>query len=82
MIDEEIKVVYSLEGEAECVFEYMRQILNQYGYVLVADLYDLSDIPTSPEDDNYGWYDLLTAEIMQTKEGYTIKLPKPEVIKK
>lgn len=76
------KVAYSTRAEAEEVLEGMCQILDQYDRVSVADLYDLSQVTGSHTDDNYGWYNLSTAEIIRTMDGYSIRLPKAEVIKK
>ena len=59
----------------------MKELIERYKVVTVADLYDLADIST----DNYmsnkrGWIDLRNAEVVRIRDGYVIKLTKPMVI--
>ena len=51
--------------EAEDVLNELRSIIQQYGFVRIADLFDLAEV-TPPEDyigDDYGWDDLNSVEV-------------------
>ncbi len=76
------ELMYSTSGEAGAVLAGMRQRLEHYDRVTVADFYDLSDISTTNFAlGNYGWKNLDFAEVKQvmTEDGvykYIIALPK------
>ena len=64
-------------GEAEDVIDQMKDILDRYKIVTVGDLYELVGEPSEPTDFKYGWMSLNTADIIRTREGYMLKLPRP-----
>lgn len=61
--------------DAEEVLNQMNDILQQYGAVTVADLYDLVGITHSFTDVKYGWSDLRNADIARDSDGWYIKFP-------
>jgi hypothetical protein len=64
-------------GDAELVLETLNDTISQYGVVSVADYYDLVGIKTDNyTNNNYGWTNIAAARIIQTRDGYLIKLPK------
>ena len=63
-------------GEAENVLRIMRDQLNEYGLVSVADLYDLIGVRGNYTDCKYGWTDLRTAYVDRVRDGYIVKLPR------
>ena len=64
-------------GDAEFVLSQMEDIIERYGFVKVADLYELVGKSTSNHcANNYGWTDLRTAHVERIRDGYIIKLPK------
>ena len=74
-------IVFETRGDAESILSMMKELIERYKVVTVADLYDLADIST----DNYmsnkrGWIDLRNAEVVRIRDGYVIKLTKPMVI--
>lgn len=73
-------IVISNRGEAEDVLRRMDEIMEVYGLVRVADLYDLVGITGNPTDNKYGWTNIRSAEIMRVRTddgyGYIIKLPR------
>ena len=70
-------IEYDSRGEAEMVLEQMEDIIDRYGHVSVADLYDLADVTGEYTDHKYGWTNLRSAEIMRNRYGaYVIKFPK------
>ena len=64
------------EGEAEDVLSRMDELIDTYGVVSVADLYDLVGISCNYTDNKYGWTNLRNAEPVRVRDGYMLKLPK------
>lgn len=63
-------------GDAEEVLSRMDELLDTYGVVSVADLYDLVGVTGSFTDNKYGWTSLASAKVVPARGGgYTIKLP-------
>ena len=70
-------IVLESRGDAESVLDSMGEIIDQYGMVKVADLYDLVGLTGSYTDNNYGWTNLSTAHVVRLNDGgYLIKLPR------
>lgn len=69
-------LVFDSRGEAEAVREQMADIIETYGFVTVADMYDSADIPAPYTSNKYGWTNIRTAETVRVRDGYVLKLPK------
>ena len=70
-------VIFDSRGEAEDVLTRMDELIDTYGLVRVADLYDMAGITGNYTDNNYGWTNIRSANIVRTRDGgYMIKLPK------
>lgn len=69
-------LIFNSRIEAETVLAKMLEILETYGLVSIADMYDLAGVSHSFTYDKYGWYDLRTADVCRCNEGYYIKTPK------
>ena len=54
----------------------MDGMLETYGVVSVADMYDLVGITCNYTDNKYGWTNLRNAEPVRVRDGYMLKLPK------
>lgn len=63
-------------GEAEEVLDRMCEILDTYETVSIADFYDLVGVSGHYTDQNYGWTNLRNAEVIRTRDGYKIRLPR------
>lgn len=71
-------VVFTTIGEARDVLIAMRNIIEEYGHVFIADLYDIAGIYCENARYNrIGWADLSDATILDYFDGYTIQFPKP-----
>lgn len=67
--------------EASDVLELMGDRMEMYGWITVADYYDLCGVEgASWALQKYGWNDLATSFIRNTREGYLIVLPDPKEI--
>ena len=69
-------IVLETRSEAEDVLDRMSELIEQYGMVSVADLYDLVGITGNYTDNKYGWTNIRNAEPIRVKDGYLLKLPK------
>ena len=71
-------------GEAEDALRSMDEIIESYGIVSVADLYELVGLEKDAEytDNDYGWTSIRSAKVERTWDGYyLLNLPKPMPIK-
>lgn len=69
-------LVFDSRAECEAVREQMVDVIDSYGFVTVADMYDMADIPAPYTSSKYGWTNIRTAETIRVKDGYVLKLPK------
>ena len=69
-------IVVDTRGDAEEVITQMEAVIDTYGMVSVADLYDLVGISGNYTDHKYGWTNLHNAEPIRVRDGYMIRLPK------
>ena len=69
-------VVLETRGEAEDVLTRLDELIDMYGVVSVADLYDLVGISHNYTDNKYGWTNIRNAEPVRVRDGYILKLPK------
>ncbi len=75
-------LIFDSRGEAEAVLSQMDVIIDSYGVVSVADLYDLADLSAPYTSNKYGWTNVNTAEVARLRDGgYVIKLPRAMPIK-
>jgi hypothetical protein len=70
------EIVLDSRGEGEEVLIRMDEIINEYGKVSVADLYDLVGKSGPYTNNNYGWTNIRSAEVVRVRDGYWLKLPK------
>lgn len=69
-------IVLESRGEAEEVIIRMEELIETYGSVSVADLYDLVGKQCNYTDNKYGWINVRNAEPIRVRDGYLLKLPK------
>lgn len=69
-------IILETKGEAEEVLTRMDELIDMYGKVSVADLYDLVGIVGSYTDNKYGWVNIRNAESVRVRDGYALKLPR------
>lgn len=69
-------IVLESRRDAEEVLTSMLDILDNYGIVSVADLYELAGITGRYTDLNYGWTNLSSATVDRVRDGYKIRLPR------
>ena len=69
-------IILGSRGEAEDVLSRMDELMDTYGLVRVADLYDLVGISGNYTDNKYGWTNIRNAQIVHVRDGYMIKMPR------
>ena len=69
-------IVLESRGEAEDVITRMEEIIEEYGFVRVADLYDHVGITGDYTDNKYGWTSIRSAEPVRVRNGYMLRLPR------
>ena len=80
--DRKYELIYETRADAEKVLNGMSEIINEYGFVTVADLYDISGLPGAYyTDSSIGWKGSIEEPtIKKVRDGYIIDLPKPEML--
>lgn len=74
-------IVYDSRAEAEAVRTQMNEVIERYGFVTVADMYDIAGSTAPYTSDKYGWMNIRTAEVIRLRDGgYILKLPKASAI--
>lgn len=69
--------VYQTKFEAENILSALTDIVKQYGFVSVADLYDASGLTDRDHSANkYGWHNLDDACVILTTHGYELVMPR------
>lgn len=70
--------IFSSREDANIVLEGMDALIETYGIVRVADVFDLAGITNRNYMANkYGWTNLRAAEVVRAYDGYEIRLPRP-----
>lgn len=70
-------IIFDSRGDAEIVLNTMEALIDQYGVASVGDLYDLANVSTTNYTVNkYGWTNIRTAQVIRSRDGYLLKMPK------
>jgi hypothetical protein len=62
--------------DAEAVLDQMDDLIEKYGYVSVADLYNMVGFTEEYTDYDYGWISISSAKVINSRDGYMLKLPR------
>ena len=68
-------------GDAEAVLWRMRDYLEEYGTVSVAEAKQFAGLKYEYTDNKYGWTDLRSAYVSRIRDGYLIVLPRAVPLK-
>lgn len=74
-------VIFETRGAAEAVLDRMYELIEEYGNVRVADMYDMAGITGNYTDNRYGWENLQGARVERTRDGYAVRMPRAKVLK-
>lgn len=78
--DQYNELVFDTEVEAAKTLANAQAILDKYGSVTVADVYEMTDVMACYLDGVYGWTDLRKAEIVKNANGYILRMPESRKI--
>lgn len=78
--DQYNELVFDTETEAAKTLANAQAILDKWGSVTVADVYDMTDVTACYLDGVYGWTDLRKAEIVKNTNGYVLRMPESRKI--
>ena len=71
---------FGTREEGEKVIDTLKELLEKYGAVSVADLKDLIGMPSTYRENRRGWTDLKTASLKRTRYGYSLVFPNPTTL--
>lgn len=74
------ELVFETRGDAEAVRDELEDVIEKYGMVTVADFYDMADRTAPYTANSYGWTNIRHADIVRTRDGYIIRLPRAAAI--
>ena len=66
--------------DAEAVLDQMAEVIEHYGFVTVSDMFDMADVTAPFTGNRYGWTNVRNAEVVSSRDGFYIKLPKASLI--
>jgi hypothetical protein len=72
------EIVLNTRAEAEEVIDQMFEVIERWGEVSVADLYELLGVAADHTDQKWGWRTLGGASVRRVRDGYLLDLPQPE----
>ena len=68
-------IILENRGEAELVIDRMKEYIDSYGIVTVAELYEFIGVTRDYTTRNYGWTNLDSARVNRIRDGYLLVLP-------
>jgi len=71
------EIVLDTRAEAEEVIDQLFEVVERWGEVSVADLYELLGVPADHTDQKWGWRDIRGATVRRVRDGYLLDLPNP-----
>lgn len=78
-------IVFETRADAEDVLDMMREVLDKYQNISIADFYDciydkiddsVKIVGNGYTDNHYGWMDLTNAKVVRCRDGYLLDLPR------
>lgn len=69
-------IVFNDRGEAEAALQQMQDAIVRYGFVTVADLYDMAGLTAPYTSQKYGWMSVNNVSVVRVRDGCILKLPK------
>lgn len=70
-------IEFESRSDAQSALDYMHSVIRRYGFVTVAELYEMVGRTAPFTANNYGWTDISNAEVDRVYGGgYIIKLPR------
>lgn len=74
-------IFFNNRDDAQEVLGRMMELINDYGWATIGDLYSLVGLSTNYTHERYAWNNLGRCRVQYTSEGYLIDFPEPEYLK-
>lgn len=74
------RIEFKTREEAQDVLDFLRDELSENDDVSVATFYSCINIRSEYTDRSYGWVSLRNAEVIPTRNGFILDLPKPVLL--
>jgi len=74
------ELILPTRADAEEVILRLGDLVENFDFATVADLYELTGITGSFTDEKYGWNDLRGTGIERVRDGYLLNMPRPRPI--
>lgn len=72
--------ILETKEEATEILEMMREIVDMYEEVSVANYHEMLGVPSTHVDEKWGWTNLLGSGVRQVRDGFMIDLPQAQPI--
>ena len=74
--------IFESRNEAETVLNTLESIIDDFDVARVSDMYSLVGKTPNFTDNRWGWTNLSSSQILPSREGYVIRLPRAEPIQR
>lgn len=71
------ELVFESRQEAQGVIDILSDVIDEYGFASVSDLYDAAGITAEHTDNKWGWSNIRDAQVYPTRGGYLLTLTRP-----
>lgn len=72
------EIIFPTRVEAEKVIDELEDLIEQYDFVSVSNLYELVGVEFHHTDEKWGWTSMRGASVRRVSNGYLLNLPKTE----
>lgn len=72
------EIILETRVEAEAVIDRLFDLVRQYDFATVADLYELVGFSSAHTDHTWGWENLAGSGVSRARGGYLLDLPSPQ----
>lgn len=69
-------LIFKAMRDAKEVLSTINYTIDYYGIATVADMYDLINRASNPDDKGHGWVSTGSAEIIKVENGWELKMPR------
>ena len=74
-------LVFDTLEEANLVINNIDKVMEAYGSVSVADVYDICGLTGTYKNNGYGWVDSITVTLSKKDDDYSIQINSPTKLK-
>lgn len=72
------ELVLSTRAEGDQILGNLQELIEQYGFAKVSDMYEMAGVSGSFADNKWGWSDISSARVRAINGGYLLEMPRTE----